>query len=185
MTTMSPACPRIERHALAVLRPRLEIRPASGAVLAAARPLAAITGRAEFEVVAYSDGGDRHAPEVVAALRAALGSAPAGTMLVYAHRGQKAEAMMPLLPSLLFTLGHRGSATAVRLPDGAGEADAARHAERFAAGQLAPGAGAVLTVDHQERIGAPGTLGAAPVAISLIRRAAEGAPHLELEGRAA
>jgi hypothetical protein len=125
------------------------------------------SGIADYEVAEFADGGNRHAPETVAALRTAMRGRVG--MLIYVHRGQKIESMMPLLPSLLFATGYRGASCAIRVGD---EAGADVRITRFVAGQVPDKGLALLVVDRQERIGPSGLLVPATVEIAVLERKA-------------
>lgn len=157
---------------VASLRPAVRVRAAGPEEIRNIVPWLHASGETAFEMVAFADGGNRHAPEVIAALRALFAKARGPEQLIYAYRGHKVESMMPLLPSLLHGLGYSGSCCAIRLPDMATEAEGTIYAKRFAAGQIPDGGGAVLVIDRQERLASPGRLAPATVDIMLLDRAA-------------
>lgn len=167
MMRVADPVPGLLCRSVVTLRPAVTIRAATQTERRDARPWTMSSGVAEYEVAAFADGGTQHAPETVAALRAAMTGPVA--MLIYVHRGQKIEAMMPLLPGLLHATRYRGASCAVRIGD---EEGAEVRIARFAAGQ-APDVGlTLLVVDRQERIAPPGRLVAGTVEITVLERAA-------------
>jgi hypothetical protein len=167
MMMIADAIPNCPRRSAVTLRPAVRIRPATGTERRDARPWTMASGVADYEVAEFADGGTRHAPETVAALRAAM-RGPV-VMLIYVHRGQKIESMMPLLPSLLFATGYRGASCAIRVGD---ETGADVRIRRFAAGQVPDKGLALLVVDRQERIAPPGRLVPATVEIAVLEHKA-------------
>jgi hypothetical protein len=157
---------------VACLRPVVRIRAATAEEIADIALWLHASGETAFEIVAFADGGNRHAPEVIAALLDLFAQPGAPGQLVYAHRGHKVESMMPLLPSLLYGLGYSGSCCAIRLPDLASDAEATIYAKRFAAGQIPDDGTAGLVIDRQDRLAPPGRLAPATVDIMLLDRVA-------------
>jgi hypothetical protein len=153
---------------VAHLRPAMLLRGATPNEAADIAPWCHASGENDFEVVAFADGGNKHAPEVVSVLRDLLSHAEPPVKLIYAHRGQKIESMMPLLPSLLFALGYRGATCAMRIPPQAGPAEAALQIRRFAATQVPEDGAAVLVIDWQERLAPAGRLTPEDVEISVL-----------------
>lgn len=174
MTVMPDQGLGLVSRPVACLQPVVQLRAATGDEVRTAHPWTCVTGEARYELAIFADGGNRHAPEVVAALRGLFKGPQPPRHLIYVHCGQKAESMMPLMPSLLFAIGHAGPSSAIRIPDSMDEPEAALRISRFAQGQVPDKGTAVLVVDRQQRIGAPGRLTPAPVEISLLWRAATG-----------
>lgn len=160
----------ITRSPTVLLRPAVQVRGAAPDELADIAPWCHASGEASFEVIAFADGGNKHAPEVLTALRNLFAQPQPPVKLIYAHRGQKIESMMPLLPSLMFQLGYRGDACAMRIPPQASPARAARQINRFAAAQVPDNGTAVLVTDWQERLAPKGGLAPETVEISVLWR---------------
>ncbi|MGJ8628482.1 MAG: hypothetical protein ACSHXB_16090 [Sulfitobacter sp.] len=181
MSVLTMPAPEVMRPATS-LRPKVTIRPARGKECSDAGPWCISGGVTDYEVAAFSDDSNKHAPETVDMLRGLFhpvdhpSEIPA--MLIYVHRGQKSESMMPLLPSLLHAINYRGPCCTIRIPDAATDAEAKQKIDRFIAGQLPDDGFAVLVVDRQHRIGPVGTLKADTVEISFPERSsAARAPH--------
>jgi hypothetical protein len=153
------------------LVPDVTIRPANEHELERAMPWRETRGEERFDIVEYSDGGSKHAPEVISALKELCDAEIKPSLLIFVHRGQQADCMMPLLPSLLHSCDYRGAAGAFRADGAAEQAERAASIERFVNGQLPQGGYAVVVEDRQERIGLPGRLLAETVELSLLRHA--------------
>jgi hypothetical protein len=154
------------RYETRVLAPPVTIRVAGDRERARAQPWCLSSGEDSFEVVEDSDGGNTHAPEVIAALQAIFAGQPRPSLLIFVHRGQRIDCMMPLLPSLLNAVGYRGPCCAIRI------GDSSRHSvaliDRFVRGQLPDNGFAIIVEDRQERIGPVGSLVADRVEISFL-----------------
>lgn len=156
-----------------VLQPRVHIRSATITEKKDASAWLSMNGIDPFdlEVVEYLDGGTRHSPEVVGTVRGMLRDLTNGAVtLFYVHQGQQSQCLMPLLPSLLFQVGHEGPAYAIRCDGGTFSPTDAWRINRFALAQVADGSHALVIDDRQMRIGRIGSLAPAPVHISLLSR---------------
>ncbi|BCH56764.1 hypothetical protein GOZ89_24005 [Agrobacterium vitis] len=153
------------------LMPELTIRPAKEEELGRAMAWRETRSEKRFDMVEYSDGGSKHAPEVISALKELCNCELQPSLLIFVHRGQQADCMMPLLPSLLYSSGYRGAAGAIRVDGATEQAERMAMIERFVHGQLLDDGYALVVEDRQERIGLPGCLIAETVELSLFRHA--------------
>lgn len=169
MSHLSPILSDQERQAIK-LTPKMRIKAAEGKERSDAGPWSISSGNGEYEILAFSDGGNKHAPETIELLRSYFHpSAPemqAPAKLIYAHRGQKCESMMPLLPSLMHAIDYRGPCCSLRIPEDAHADEAHQKIEQFVSGQLPDEGFAILVVDRQNRIAPLGHLTPETVEIS-------------------
>ncbi|MEP4199148.1 MAG: hypothetical protein ABJL99_26275 [Aliishimia sp.] len=159
-------------HHVTCLRPMVRIKRPQGRECHDAEPWRISNGVQEFEVVAFSDGGNKHAPETVDLLRQYFHPQGRDTAvpakLIYVHCGQKCESMMPLLPSLLHAIDYAGPCCSMRIPSNACEPEVSRQIDRFVLGQFPDQGAVVLVVDRQDRIETVGQLKPQTVHISFL-----------------
>jgi hypothetical protein len=154
--------------------PDITARAATAAEVAGLRPWLVLQGLGvqAADVVVFADGNTRHAPETVVAYHTLTKGLPAGFGLLYLHCGVQALCLDPLLPSLLFLTGHVGPVHALRRGRDATASQGLSPAETEFLQAMTPPGGCTLVIDDlQLRIAAPGMARAAPVTLSLFRRA--------------
>jgi hypothetical protein len=152
-----------------VLYPPVVPRAADAAEAERLAPWFALHGQRPLavDIARYSDGGDRHAPETVAACRAILAGDGDPPALLYRHTGVQAQPLDPLLPSLMQRLSHRGAVHALRRTKGDADQTPGPAELALAAAMIPPGGAVLLIDDLQERVAAHGALRPAPVVLSL------------------
>ncbi len=151
------------------LAPEVTIRPATEEELGRAMAWRETLSEERFDIVEYSNGSSKHAPEVISALKELCDSETRPSLLIFVHCGQQVDCMMPLLPSLLYSSGYRGPVTAIRVDVATEQAERMAIIERFVHGQLSYGDYALVVEDRQERIGLPGRLKAETVKLLLLK----------------